>query len=155
MKTIKYITLIISLSLIFAGTTSNVYAAGVGNNVSTIALSTSAKQGACNGLNQLDNSTSCSTTSNATVTSITGLVINILSIVIGIVSVIVIIFAGFRFVTANGDSNAISSARNTLIYAIVGLVIAVLAQVIASNVLNSASQIKTGYINETVFNRDV
>lgn len=62
-------------------------------------------------------------------------IINLLTIIIGIVSVIMIIISGFRFITSNGDSNSIASARNTLIYAIVGLIIVAFAQLIVKFVL--------------------
>lgn len=63
-------------------------------------------------------------------------IINIFSIVVGVVSVIMIIIAGLRYVTSGGDSNNVSGAKNTIIYAIVGLVIVALAQFIVQFVLN-------------------
>ena len=62
-------------------------------------------------------------------------IINLLSIIAGIIAVIMLIVNGLRFITAAGDSNAITSARNGVIYALVGLTIAVLAQVIVRFVL--------------------
>lgn len=70
-------------------------------------------------------------------------VVNLFSIIVGIVSVIMIIYAGFRYVTSGGESNSISSAKNTLIYAIIGLVIVVLAQLIVHYVLNTAASVST------------
>ena len=100
------------------------------------------QQGACSGLSQLGSSAVCSTTAgNKPITNIAQLVVNILSLIVGIAAVIMIIFAGFRYITAGGDSNSINSARNVLIYAIVGLFIAVLASLIASHVLNTASSV--------------
>jgi hypothetical protein len=57
-------------------------------------------------------------------------IIDLLSYIIGIAAVIMIIFAGFRYVTSGGDSGSVKNAKNTLIYAIVGLAIAALVQVI-------------------------
>jgi len=62
-------------------------------------------------------------------------VINILSAVVGAVSVIMIIVGGFRYVTSGGDSNNVGAAKNTILYAIVGLVIVAVAQVIVQFVL--------------------
>jgi cytochrome bd-type quinol oxidase subunit 2 len=62
-------------------------------------------------------------------------VINLISIVVGILSVIMLIISGIRFITANGDSNNITSARNTFIYALVGLIIVAFAQLIVKLVL--------------------
>ncbi len=64
-------------------------------------------------------------------------VIQILSIIIGIASVIMIIISGLRMTLANGDSNAIASARSSLVYSLVGLAIAALAQVIVRITLGS------------------
>lgn len=66
-------------------------------------------------------------------------VINIFSVIIGVVAVIMIMVAGFKYITANGDSGNITSAKNTLIYAIVGLILAGLAQVIVQFVLESVN----------------
>lgn len=60
------------------------------------------------------------------------LVTNILLFVIGAISVIVIIIGGIKFVTADGDSGKIKSARETILYAIVGIIIALLAYAIVN-----------------------
>jgi hypothetical protein len=66
-------------------------------------------------------------------------IINVLSIIVGIVAVIMIILGGFKYITSGGDSGSISSAKTTIIYAIVGLVIVALAQVIVKFVLSKAT----------------
>jgi Type IV secretion system pilin len=48
--------------------------------------------------------------------------------VLGILAVILIIFGGLKYVTSGGDSNKVSSAKNTILFAIVGLVVAAVAQ---------------------------
>lgn len=63
-------------------------------------------------------------------------VINILSVVVGVASVIMIILAGFKFVTSSGAPEKVSSARNTILYAVIGLAIVGLAQIIVFFVLN-------------------
>ncbi len=63
-------------------------------------------------------------------------VVDWLSWAIGIISIIMIIFAGFKYITSGGESSNVSGAKNTLIYAIVGLVLVVLAQVIVKVVLS-------------------
>ena len=62
-------------------------------------------------------------------------IVNIFSIVVGIVAVIMIIVGGFKFITSGGDSAKVTSSRNTIIYAIVGLIIVALAQTIVKFVL--------------------
>ena len=66
-------------------------------------------------------------------------IINIFSIVVGAVSVIMIIIGGFRYIISGGDSSGVSNAKNTILYAIVGLVIVLFAQVIIRFVLTNAS----------------
>lgn len=63
-------------------------------------------------------------------------IVTILNIVIGIVSVIMVIIGGLKLVLSNGDSNNVNSARNTIIYALVGIVIAVSGQLIVNFVLS-------------------
>jgi hypothetical protein len=62
-------------------------------------------------------------------------IINIFSWVVGIVAVIMIIFGGFRYITSGGNDNNVSSAKNTILYAIIGLVIVAFAQFIVKFVL--------------------
>lgn len=62
--------------------------------------------------------------------------VNILSLVVGIAAVIVVIFGGFRYITSGGDSTKVGSAKNTILYAIIGLVVVAMAQVIVRFTLN-------------------
>ncbi|OVE79231.1 hypothetical protein BVY00_00960 [bacterium G20] len=66
--------------------------------------------------------------------------INILSLIVGVVAVIMIILGGFRYITSSGNQESVKSAKNTIIYAVVGLVIVALAQIIVKFVLNTATQ---------------
>jgi len=91
------------------------------------------KSDVCSGLTQIGGN--CSENSSSTISNVFKLIINILSIVVGFVAVVMIIVSGFKFITASGDSSSIASARSTIIYALVGLVIAVLAQVLVHFVL--------------------
>lgn len=69
-------------------------------------------------------------------TKIITIVINVFSVIVGVVAVFMIVVGGFRYVTSNGDSNNITSAKNTILYAIVGLIIVAMAQAIVQFVLN-------------------
>jgi len=65
----------------------------------------------------------------------------ILLYVIGAISVIMIVVGGIRYVISNGDANQVTAAKNTILYAVVGLVIAILAFAIVNFVstqLNTA-----------------
>lgn len=62
-------------------------------------------------------------------------VVNILLFLLGAVSVIMIIIGGFKYVTSQGDSSSLTSAKNTILYAVVGLVVAIAAFAIVNFVL--------------------
>jgi hypothetical protein len=54
-------------------------------------------------------------------------VANILIFLVGAISVIMLIVGGLRYVLSSGDSSAVASAKNTILYAIIGIVVAILA----------------------------
>lgn len=66
--------------------------------------------------------------------------VSILSMVVGLLSVIVIIISGMKFILSGGDSNKVSNAKNSLIYALVGLAVAALAQLLIRFVLFQTSK---------------
>ena len=80
------------------------------------------------------------TTGAGRIQSIVTTVINIFSIVVGIVAVIMIIVGGFKYITSGGDSGNITSAKNTIVYAVIGLVVVALAQFIVQFVLTRVNQ---------------
>lgn len=57
-------------------------------------------------------------------------IINLLSALVGIVAVIMIIVGGLRYITSGGNDQSVTSAKNTILYAIIGLIIVALAQVL-------------------------
>lgn len=67
-------------------------------------------------------------------------VINIFSLVVGVISVIMIIIGGLKYITSGGDSGNVSGAKNTILYAIIGLVVVALAQVIVKFVLGQVTK---------------
>lgn len=68
-------------------------------------------------------------------------IINILSVIVGIVAVIMIIWGGFKFITSGGDAGRLTSAKQTILYALIGLVIVALAQFIVRFVLGKTSEV--------------
>jgi hypothetical protein len=70
-------------------------------------------------------------------------IVNLFSVLVGVIAVIMVIVGGFRYVTSGGDSGNVSSAKNTILYAIVGLVIVALAQFIVKFVLAKATGVGT------------
>lgn len=71
----------------------------------------------------------------STVNKTVQLVINVFSFIVGVASVIMIIVGGFKYITSSGDSSSVNSAKNTILYAVIGLVIVAMAQVIVRFVL--------------------
>jgi cytochrome bd-type quinol oxidase subunit 2 len=68
-------------------------------------------------------------------------IINVLSVIIGAIAVIMIIIGGFRYIVSAGNAEQAKSARNTILYAIIGLVIVALAQIIVHFVLNNTTNV--------------
>lgn len=62
---------------------------------------------------------------------------NVLLFIVGAISVIMIVIGGLRYVLSGGNSSNITAAKNTILYAIVGLVIAILAYAIINFVIGS------------------
>jgi len=62
-------------------------------------------------------------------------IVNILLFLLGAVAVVMIVIGGIRFATSNGDQSAVTSAKNTILYSVIGLIIAILAYAIVNFVL--------------------
>jgi hypothetical protein len=63
-------------------------------------------------------------------------IVNILLYILGAIAVVMIVIGGVRYTTSNGDSSAITSAKNTILYAVIGLIVAILAYSIVNFVLS-------------------
>lgn len=74
----------------------------------------------------------------AVTSSIQG-IIKIISYIAGIVAIIMVIVSGLRFMTSGGDSGKVASARNALIYALIGVAVVVLAQFMVHFVFTEAT----------------
>jgi hypothetical protein len=75
------------------------------------------------------------TTTGNKLNDIIKLVINIFSLIVGVVAVIMIIIGGLKYITSGGDSGNVTGAKNTILYAIIGLVVVALSQFIVRFVL--------------------
>jgi hypothetical protein len=85
---------------------------------------------------------SCSSTSaDSSIGTLAANIVKVFSLIVGVVSVIMIIYGGFRYITSGGDSGSVGNAKNTLVYAIVGLIIVALAQLIVHYVLGQTATI--------------
>lgn len=67
-------------------------------------------------------------------------VINILLFIVGVGAVIMLIIGGIRYVVSAGDQQAVANAKNTILYAIVGIVVAVLAYAAVNFVFQTLTQ---------------
>lgn len=100
-----------------------------------VALADDAKSTVCSALGS-DNKCSTNPQGSVGIDKVIRVTVNLLSWIVGLAAVIMIIIGGFRFVTAGGDSSNVASARNTVLYAIIGLIVAAMAQFIVQFVLN-------------------
>ena len=85
----------------------------------------------------IDQGLSASGTSSTpnSLSSVLTTVTNILLFLMGAVSVIMIIIGGFRYVTSQGDQTQMQSAKNTILYAVIGVVVSIAAYAIVSFVV--------------------
>ena len=101
------------------------------------------QSGLCTGANLefTDNPTDGCTNDDATtkLTNLVHTIVNLLSAVVGIVAVIMIIVGGLRYITSGGNDTSVTSAKNTILYAIIGLIIVALAQIIVRFTLNKVT----------------
>lgn len=63
-------------------------------------------------------------------------IVNMLLFLLGAIAVIMIVIGGIRYTTSNGDSGNIKSAKDTILYSAVGLVVAILAYAIVNFVIS-------------------
>ena len=64
-------------------------------------------------------------------------VIDVLFYILGTIAVIMIVIGGIRYTTSNGDTGAVTSAKNTILYSVVGLIVAILSYAIVNFVVDS------------------
>lgn len=87
-------------------------------------------------------STSCASGGDDATTKLNNLIhtiVNLLSAIVGIVAVIMIIVGGLRYITSGGNDTSVTGAKNTLLYAIIGLVVVALAQLIVRFTLDKVT----------------
>lgn len=101
------------------------------------------EKGLCAGTQLNANDTSCDpandTEANDRINNILRTIIHLFSLVVGIVSVIMIIIGGFKYITSGGNDSNVAGAKNTIVYAIIGLVVVALAQFIVRFVLSKVT----------------
>lgn len=117
-------------------------------NAQTVNIGQSLCAGANLDYSAINNPGACGTaqieSSGMQLNSLVTSVISLLSWAIGVVAVFMIIVGGFKYITSGGDTAGVTAAKNTILYAIIGLVIVALAQVIVKFILGRISTIGTG-----------
>jgi uncharacterized membrane protein len=90
---------------------------------------------ACTGANS--SSAVCADKDKANATSLVKNIINLMLFGLGIAAVILIIHSGLKYVSSRGDPANIKSAKDTLLYAVIGLIVALSAFAIVNFVLTA------------------
>jgi hypothetical protein len=67
---------------------------------------------------------------------------NALIFIVGAVSVLMVIFGGLKFAVSMGNPKRVESARNTIVHAIIGVVIALCSYAIVNFILSTLGQAK-------------
>jgi len=109
--------------------------ASVGGAVVAVPVYAATKDDVCAGVSLTGGSCDEPASGEPTVQDTIETAINILSFVVGIAAVIMIIIGGFRYITSGGESSSVSGAKDTILYAVIGLVIVAMAQAIVRFVL--------------------
>lgn len=87
------------------------------------------QQNACESIGgRYDAATGNCDTGGSSIQDILNTILTLFSIIVGIAAVIMIMVGGLKYITAAGDASKLTSARHTIVYAVVGLVVAGLAQ---------------------------
>ncbi len=92
----------------------------------------------CTGANLQTSGGSC-TEDTGSFSKVLSTIINIFSLVVGIVAVIMVIIGGFNYITSGGNEGKVSTAKNTILYAVIGLIIVAFAQALVRFVINKTS----------------
>ena len=85
------------------------------------------------GMNSTDMNSSAPTNVDSVIKNIT----NTLLFIIGAISVIMLIYGGIRYTTSGGNANSVTAAKNTIMYSVIGLIVAILAYAIVNFVVDS------------------
>lgn len=120
MKLIK--TALFSLVLSVAGLTLAPAATFALNPLDSICTGANASSEVCQSKNDSAN-------------KLIGNIVNTLLFIVGILSVVMVIWGGIRYTTSAGNASSVTAAKNTIVYAIVGLVVAFLAYAVVNWVL--------------------
>jgi len=69
-------------------------------------------------------------------------IVDVMLFLLGAIAVIMIIIGGIRYATSNGDASGTKAAKDTILYAVIGLVVAIMAYAIVNFVVSSFATVK-------------
>lgn len=103
-----------------------------------VASAQSTQSSLCTGASlQISTPANCNPAAGSSLDGIIKDVLNLISVIVGIIAVIMIVIGGLKYVMSGGESSKVSGAKDTILFAIVGLVVVALAQVIVHFVLTN------------------
>jgi mannose/fructose/N-acetylgalactosamine-specific phosphotransferase system component IIB len=79
----------------------------------------------------------CSKSDGSGVFTVIKQVIQVMLVVAGIIAVIMIIVGGIKYTTSNGDQAHVKSAKDTILYSVIGLVVAIISYAIVTYVVTN------------------
>ena len=99
----------------------------------------------CNAIN----GTSCDdATAPADLTTLIRTIVQILSVVAGAIAIVMIIISGFKYITSGGEASKVAAAKNALVFAIIGLIIVALSQLMVRFVLSQSKNVTNPVVVE-------
>ncbi len=109
-------------------------------NASMLALpsyaSTAVTEDACKG-HEEEFPDLCKKGTEADMMKVVGNVLNAVYGLVGIIAVVFVIIGGFKYTTSQGDPGKVQQAKNTIMFALIGLVVSVSAFAITSFILGA------------------
>lgn len=99
-------------------------------------LASAGKSDACSGLNQVGGSCGGG---QSDIGGVLRGVVEIISYIAGIIAVLMIVISGIRFITSSGDSSKVAAAKTALVYALIGIAVLGLSQLLIHVVLSTSA----------------
>ena len=139
MKRIRFILLLPLCLTIFATSTASVAAVGAFDGICHPGIEPNAATGEP-GVTDTTNTAVCADTSGDNpITGSGGILmkaINLITFITGVASIVIIILGGIKYVVSTGDPGKVASAKDTILYAVIGLFVSVSARGIILFIVN-------------------
>ncbi|MEO8785078.1 MAG: pilin [Candidatus Saccharimonadales bacterium] len=135
----RLLIFITTLSLLALGLPAVASAAHAPADAVWRVAATSPKDAVCEGVGLTGGSSQCDATSSSkSLNNTLRVVIGGISLVVGVIAVIMLFIGGLKYITSTGDPAKVSSAKDTILYAIIGLIVVAFAQLIVRFTLKTA-----------------